>query len=392
MFEQTIETSATPHITVTECMGNLVVRGSEKRQITLHVRGRTDDATLEREGETFTLVARAGCLLTCPTATTLTVGTVRENLQVEQVEGPVTADTVHGNVNLRAVGPTALEQTFGNLRVRQVEGDLCAQTTRGNARVRQVDGSLSLGRVDGNLGVKEIRGELAAEQVRGNVQLELPFSPGLTYRLNANGNLTVRLPADASLRLALRASGGVRSYIPDLVLEEAEGETRGILGAGEASLEAQVGGRVSLQPLGPEMGPAEGLPPDFMADLEGLGATIEARIAEEMAAMSARLEESLGRIDSEEIRRGVERATEQAFRTAGQAAQRARRQAEREAERARLRTERAERRWQRASGQRPRPKREPATDEERMRVLRLVEEGKVTPEQAADLLAALEGR
>jgi len=312
MFEQTIETSATPHITVTECMGNLVVRGSEKRQITLHVRGRTDDATLEREGETFTLVARAGCLLTCPTATTLTVGTVRENLQVEQVEGPVTADTVHGNVNLRAVGPTALEQTFGNLRVRQVEGDLCAQTTRGNARVRQVDGSLSLGRVDGNLGVKEIRGELAAEQVRGNVQLELPFSPGLTYRLNANGNLTVRLPADASLRLALRASGGVRSYIPDLVLEEAEGETRGILGAGEASLEAQVGGRVSLQPLGPEMGPAEGLPPDFMADLEGLGATIEARIAEEMAAMSARLEESLGRIDSEEIRRGVERATEQA--------------------------------------------------------------------------------
>ena len=405
MFEQTIETSATPHITIAECMGNLVVRGSEKRQITLHVRGRTDDATLEREGETFTLVARAGCLLTCPTATTLTVGTVRGNLQVERVEGPVTADTIHGNVSLRAVGPTALEQTFGNLRVRQVEGDLCAQTTRGNARIRQVDGSLSLGRVDGNLGVKELQGGLAAEQVRGNVRLEPSFSSGLTYRLGTDGNLTVRLPPDASLRLALRAGGGVRSHIPDLVLEEAEGETRGILGAGEASLEAQVGGRVSLQPLEPEMGPAEGegLPPEFMADLEELGVAIEARIAEEMAEMGARLEESLGRIDSEEIRRGVERATERAFRAAGGAAERARReterateqarrQAEREAERARLRTERAERRWQRASGQRPRPKREPATDEERMRVLRLVEEGKVTPEQAADLLAALEGR
>jgi len=32
------------------------------------------------------------------------------------------------------------------------------------------------------------------------------------------------------------------------------------------------------------------------------------------------------------------------------------------------------------------------TDEERLRVLRLVEQGKITPDQAADLLAALEGR
>jgi len=32
------------------------------------------------------------------------------------------------------------------------------------------------------------------------------------------------------------------------------------------------------------------------------------------------------------------------------------------------------------------------SDEERMRVLRLVEEGKISPDQAADLLAAMEGR
>ncbi len=173
----------------------------------------------------------------------------------------------------------------------------------------------------------------------------------------------------------------MHSGVPGLVLEGAEGRTEGVLGAGEASLEAQVGGRVSLRPLEPE----EGLPFDFAADLEGLGAQIEARVAEAMAEMEVRLEEGLGRIDGQEIHRRVQRATERA-------AERARRAAERQAERARLRAERAERRWRRASGQRPRPEREPATDEERMRVLRLVEEGKVTPEQAADLLAALEGR
>lgn len=392
MFEQTVETSATPHVTVTECLGNLVVRGSEERQVTIQVQGGADDAALEREGETFTLVARAGCLISCPPATTITVGTVQGNLKIKGVEGPVTIGTVHGNVNLRAVGPTALEQVSGNLSVRQVAGDLRVQTLRGNARVHQMEGSLSLSQVDGNLVAAGLQGGLAAEQVRGNVRLGPPFSPGQTYRLSANGNLTVHLLADASLHLALRAGDGVRSRIPDLALEEAEEETRGVLGTGEASLEAQVGGRVYLRPLEPGEGPAEGLPLDFVADLEGLGAQIEAHVAEAMAGMAARLEEGLSHIDDQAIRERVERATEKALRKAGQAAGQARRVAEREAEKARLRAERAERRWQRASGRRPRPRQEPATSKEQLRVLRMVEEGKITPEQAADLLAALEGR
>lgn len=393
MFKQTIETSAAPHITITECLGNLVVRGSEERQITVRLQGEADDLVLEREGETITMVAHTGCHLTCPPDTTLTLSTVQGNLRVESVVAPVTIRTVHGNVILRAVGPSALEQIFGNLRVHQVRGDLQVQTTKGNAQVRQVEGSLSMDQVDGNLAADGLQGGLAVKQVRGNVRLRALFSSGHTYRLSANGNLVAYIPADASLRLALRARGGVRSSIPGLTLEEDDGEMRGTLGTAEASLEAQVGGNISLRAWGAGEGPqVEGMSFDYMADLEGLGAQIEAHIAEAMAEMEVRLEESLGRIDGEQIRLQMERAKEQALRTAGRAAERARREAEQEAERARLRAERAERRWQRASGRRSRLRREPIADEERMRVLRMVEEGKITPEQAADLLAALEGR
>ena len=48
--------------------------------------------------------------------------------------------------------------------------------------------------------------------------------------------------------------------------------------------------------------------------------------------------------------------------------------------------------WRRASGQRPAPKKQKPSDEERLRVLRMLEEGKITPEQASELLVALEGR
>ena len=392
MFKQTIETSGTPHITVTECLGDLAVRGSEELQVTFRTRGEDDDVVLEQEGETFTIETRADCSLVCPFGSTLTVRTVRGDLKVKEVRGPVAVATVYGDVVLRTVGPTVLEQAHGDLSARQVAGDLHVRSLAGDARVRDVEGMLSVGQVGSDLKAEGLQGGLAADAVGADVWLGPPFSPGAVYRLTAGSDLKLRIPADASLSLALRVGGRVHSRIPDLAPEEVEGEVRGVLGAGEASLEAQVGGSVYLRPLGAERAPGADIEFDFVADLEGLGAQIEASITEAMAEVEARLEESLSRIDNQGLRLRMERKAKQALRKTERAADKTRRKAQQEAERARLRAERAERRWQRASGRRSRSKQEQATDEERMRVLRLVEEGKVSPEQAADLLAALEGR
>ena len=370
MFQQSIETSPNPRVTVCESLANLVVRGSEEDRLTVRVQGAAEDAALEREGETFTLAARANCTLTCPPTTTLTIHAVHGNLKVEGLEGHVSVGTAHGNADLRAVGPVSVQQAFGNLRIRQVMGDLRVQTAGANARVYDVQGACSVSRVDGNLLAEELRGGLAAEHVRGNSRLGPPFSPGQTYQLHADGNLTLHLPPDASLCLALGAHGQMRSNIPGLVLEDMDGWAEGVLGAGEASIEAQVGGNIHLRPLEPGEGMAYEAPFNFVPGLEGLGAKIEARVADAVAQAEARLEEEWGRVDGAEIRRRAEQAAEQA----------------------RMRAERADRRWKRATGRRARHEPASATAEERMRVLRLVEEGKITPQQAADLLAALEGR
>lgn len=374
MFEKTIETSATPHIVVDECLGSLVVRGHVEGKITLRARDGDDRVTLDREGETFTLAARADCTLICPQRSTLTVRSVLGNLSVEEVEGPLALGVVHGNATLRDVGSVALESAFGNLSAREIAGELQGQDLKGNVRIRQVEKVLTLDQVGGNLVAEELHGGLVVDQVRGNVRLGPPFSPDASYRVSVAGNLTAFLPPDASVRLTLRAGGGVRSRISGLVLEESDGRLNGTLGGGEASLEMEAGGHVYLRGLEP----AETM--GLEVGLEDVGLQIEARIAEAMAEMETRLEESLGRMDSEAIRRRVESATE-----------RVRRKAEHAAERARMRAERAERRWQRVSGRRA-PTREEVTGEERLRVLRMVEEGKITPEQASELLSALEGR
>ncbi len=372
MFKRTIEVSESPHITVSECRGSLTVRGGSEGQITVVVKDGDDEVELEQEDGAVSLSAAGDCTVLCPSATTLTAERVLGNLRVDGVRGGIHAGVIHGNATLRAVGPVSLDEGLGNLSAHEVHGHLEAGEVKGNVRVRALDEQLTLAEVAGNLSTEGLKGGLQAETVRGNAQLGPPFSPGMVYRVRASGNLTVWVPEEASLRLAVRADGHVHSDVFGLDVEREEGEVRGSLGDGQAVLEGDVKGNLSLRPAG------AGEAFEATAGLDDLGAQIELQVNQAMAEMATRLETSLGYVDAEAIKRRVERATEQA-----------RRKAERAAERARMRAERAERRWQRASGQRPRSE-EGASDEEVLRVLRMVEEGKITPEQASELLAALE--
>lgn len=388
MFKETIEVSATPHITFTDCVGDLVVRAAEGKQIDLRLQGTTEDLSLERQGESITLKARTGCILTCPPHTTLTLEAVHGDLKIRGVEHPIVGGQIYGDVVLRDVGPVALETVFGDLVARQVAGDLQATSLQGDARIRQVEGHLQIDRVGGDLRVEGLMNGLEASGVGADVRLGPPFAPAATYRIQAGSDLRVYLPDDANVRLTLQAGGRVRSRIPDLALEERAAKAEMTLGAGESILDATVGGHIYLSPWDGGKAPPEDLGFNFAADLEGLGSLIELRIAEAMTEMQTRLEDSLGQIDSEAVQRRVEQAAEKVrWKT-----EKARLKMEQEAERARLQAERAERRWRRFSGEREPPPEQSVSDEERLRVLRLVEQGQISPDEAADLLAALEGR
>ncbi|MBN1979139.1 MAG: hypothetical protein JW918_17215 [Anaerolineae bacterium] len=430
MFEQTIETSGTPHIAITKCARNLLVQGKDDAQVTIRVDGEAGDLTLEQEGETLTISAKEDCEIACPAGSTLTVQTCHGNAKVDDVAGTLALETIHGNLTLKDVGPAefarvdgnlqardvggilrgkavggnarvhdvegacTLERVSGNLQVRDVDGDFQSEVVGGNAHVDDVSGQCAVKKVGGNLTFDEVQGGVMAEQVGGNARVKPFFTPGTAYRISAGGNVDIRLPDEANLSLALRAGGGVRSKIAGLTLERANGEMRGVLGDGAASLEAKAGGSITLRDRGtaPEAPGEFEFNMEFLDDLEGIGPMIEARVGEAMAQLEIQLKQGLGQFDSEKLRIKMERAAEKSARAAERAAEEVRRAAEREAQKARMRAERSQRRWERASGQKPRPRPEPAGEEEQLRILRMVEQGKITPEQAADLLEAMKGR
>ncbi len=395
MWTQTVETPLSPTIVVEECLGDLSVQGADEPRLTLSLRNGTDALSLRREGETVFLTLRSDAYLICPRAARLSLTTVRGNLRVRDFSGPLAVGAVSGDGSLRQVGSLSLGEIYGDLSLRAVSGEVRLREVFGDARFQEVEGPLSARAIRGDLRAAGLRGGAAVESVGANLRLRPPYVPGAEYRFGVGSTARIVVPTDAGVRFALRTGGRVRSTIPGLSLTEAGGMITGTLGGGEALLEVTAGSHILLVPETGE----EAEWGVWAVGIEDIGAVVEARIAEAIALLETRLDETLRSVDSEEIRRRVERAAERARQTAeryvreaGEAAKREAERARREAERARMQAERAERRWQRASGRRPEPARTAATEAEILRVLRLVEEGKITPEQAADLIAALEGR
>ncbi|MBN1179726.1 MAG: hypothetical protein JXD18_10960 [Anaerolineae bacterium] len=383
MVKRVLETSSTPRVVVTECLGDLVVKGSDEPRVMLRLQGSAEEVVLEQAGETITFASQVDAILACPLGTTLSIAAVRGDLRVKSLSGSLSIGTVNGDVSLQDVGPVAVEEIFCDMRVQQVAGDLVVASLRGDGRITDVAGMLSLQEVGGDLRVDGVRGGMSV-QVGSDVRLGPPYTPGAAYRVEAGSDVRIDVPEDASLSMSLRAGGRIRSHLPALELVEGGEETTGVLGTGGAALKAVAAGHISLREVEPGAVPGEDLEFGFVGDFEGLGAAIEMRIADAMAEMEAHLQESLGRVSSDAVRQRIEHAHHEV--------ERARHEAQRAAEQARLQQERAERRWQRVSGHRHPPAPPSVSDEERMRVLRMVEEGRVSPEQAADLLAALEGR
>ncbi len=429
MTTQTFEITEGTQIVVEECLGNLTVVGGDEGILVAKTSGSEweEIAIVQKEGA-LVIESNSNCRLTCPRDVDLTIKAVRGNLKLQGVGGDLVIDTVNGNATLSDAGSLALQRVYGNLRVAQIEGNVHVASVVGNARLKDVDGKISLGNVVGNLRAEGGGEGLSVENVGGDARISPPFAAGMEYAVRAGGNVTIYLPEEPNARIELQAGGGVRANVPDLVLRQEEGVTTATLGEGAALIKAWAGGRTAIKNAWTEVDYDEDFGFDFDFDfsfldsLNELGPMIEARVSQAMAGLEASLQEGLRHIDGERIRSYAERAAEKAQRAAERIAEkaqqaaereaeRARRSAEHEAERARMRAEHAERRWQRASGYPtpPEPPVPPAPPhaptpseaytppmpsadelrEERLQVLRMVQEGQLTPEEAAKLIAAL---
>lgn len=347
-----------------------------------------------------------------------------DRLQVRSEEGMLRIENHSGldlivprsaNIRIEKVGGSAFFQDLGIVDVQKVGGELAVQRVGqveigkvgGSLTVRSVAGPLVVHKVGGDLLARELADLVAVDAVGGNIDLQAVN--GERVDLRAGGDLTVYLTRSLPGALQLRSGGNTELFIPaeasgrfevtseseviELRLQQGEAMVEDIerrryefmLGEGEGRAEIRAGGDVLI--------------------------TDEAREPSSLNAEFERLETSWNNARENRARYGwpghfdPERSAAWAdmiSRRAQEAARRVEQRAQTVARRMEEQTRRNVEREMRGRGRPsfgfeppqppPAPRPSPVTEQERMMVLQMLQDNKITVEQAETLLRALEGR
>jgi hypothetical protein len=304
MATQTYSTGTNPQITLADCEGDVLIEAWDERSIA--VEAEEGAVAPSQEGETLAIRGARGHLhLRVPGETAVTVQGQRggvhlrslygaalvdgaESFRIEgdgnwrrwlrawrwnshDVEvrnvGAVDLDYVIGNLTLtnvqsadaRAIGGNATAQGVkGDLRVRnvggsstleEIGGDLEVGNVGGNCDVRGVDGSLRISNVGGNADVRGAGAVLTLGNVGGNLTLsEAPlasaFAAEQPVRVAVGGNAHLELPDEPNLAIHAVVGGSIKG---EGVASHGGGMLTLVYGAGAGRLNVMAGGNLELR-------------------------------------------------------------------------------------------------------------------------------------------------
>jgi hypothetical protein len=413
MSQQTFPTSLAPEVFIETIQGNLQVKGWDRPEVS--VNAQPDDLNLEEQEDVLHLSCRGDCTIRLPSGAAVRIDRVQGEARIKFLDDVLQIDQVVGNLTLRNLAEVQVKSVNGNLNARNIAGDLSVERITGDASARNVQGRCQLLKVGGNVDLRGVDDSLEAS-CTGNLRLRLYTLDGERYALEASGNLNAEIPPDANADIKLHSTGeSIRLRLAGQIQNLNTSDHELTLGGGGAAMQLDAGGSILL-----EAGPSGGFASDEDSDVDedfgnlvDLSAQISQQVEAQMQAVTRQINEQLANLTasmnqigfSEEQR---QRILEQARRSSERAAERAQEQArraqeklERKLEAARRRSEmkgrHAERRSRRVFnieiGDQPaEPASEPVSDEERLMILRMLEQKKISLAEAEQLLDALEGK
>lgn len=410
MQQRVIATTADPAITL-EVQGDLRLTGSDLNEVFVEADDNLD-LNADAAGSAVQFSCGGSCTVRVPRRARVTVLSVGGDARpVKDLATPLAIGNVAGDLVLRQTVAVQVGHVGGDVSAKKIAGPLTLAGAGGDVSVRGVEGEFSTGFVGGDLALRDA-GAGASGQAGGDVILNLDFAPHQAYNFTANGDIICRVPPSASARLAVQCHGELSVDVLGARVERQNGQYTVTLGAGEASVAFQANSDVAISDVTVGSSGVAESGDDFG---DRLSEQIEAQVAAKMAEIERELNvqfgdlnlnlSGLGRMNAQDIaaraRRAAEtarRKTEAAQRKVEAAQRRAERVAQRHAEHAQAHAKR--RGWgfnfsvpaPPRPPTPPKPPADPVSDAERLAVLQMLEQGKITAADAEKLLAALEGK
>lgn len=384
MDRVSLDTDQNPVIKFERINGSLRLKGWD--QSSLRTDSEHEDTLSVDKSDAETVInCKSGCIARVPMESNVKIGRVDGELMLKSVDGEVVADEIYGNLLTKSIGPVNLKLAASNVNCRTVEGDFKCETINGNATLQDIDGKITIDRVKGNLVIKGFSSGITAN-VDGNATLRLETDPQGSYTVTSGGNINCRLSADASAEVNIRSGSKmiiIHSEDGTEVIRESE-QTLSFRD-GEATIILDAAGNVdfSIQTEAEVDWSAEF---EFDHDLSSMANDITQIVTDQLETQLGSLNKNLNHLSSnlssispkvtdkiEAKRRKIEQKIAKVERHAAKQGQRASRKSQR-------------------SFSTRKPTVDPVSDDERQKVLEMLQNKLITVQEAEMLLATLEGR
>jgi hypothetical protein len=358
-----------PRIQLDRIGGDLSVVGWDGAE--LLIKSDDDEARVDQTGEAVSISSGGDLSLRLPKGASLEVKFIGGDASLRSVPGNIAIQEVHGDLSIRDAGSIAIDSIHADFSLRGAKGNLHVQNANGDVSIRDVDGNVTLDSVADDLALRGARGNIKVN-VGDDVVVYLEPKADGAYAVNAGDDILLVLPQNASATVSMQGDE-IDVDWPGIEKDREATQRVVVLGDGSAKISLNAGGDIRLTnkadaaESADEFGNFAGL--NF--DWSGFGERI-----------SRQVEQALG----DRVARATKRAEE--------AARRAERHVERQARR-RMGLEIGRWNWDFKGAPKPptppEPTSEPVADEERMTILKMLAEKKITAQQAEELLSALEG-
>ena len=394
---RTFNVGAEAELVIQQVDGDLAISGWDRNEI--QVRASGGDDTIDQRGASVTVATDGDCTIQAPLHSRLRVQSVSGDASITMLLNTIVIDSVDGDLGVTSVGPTTIHSVSGDLSVRSVAGSLLVDSVGGDAQVSQIAGEARLNAVSGDLAVYEVVGNVFAT-ADGDAKLTLQLAPGQTVTVAASGDIACQVQSDANANVQLTANGDIRVKNLGEARRGSDTSLTFVLGEGGAALQLTADGDISLRGVAARSAEFEfTFDDEFGEEMSRraalLGAQITREVETHVETLTRELEAKLSRMaENEELSTRIQDKVAAAMRRAEEKLAEAMRKME-------VRAQEPENRRRKGYGwvsppappTPPSPPRKPqATDEERMMILRMVEQGKLSVDQAEKLLAALAGK
>jgi DUF4097 and DUF4098 domain-containing protein YvlB len=253
---QTDTTFAVPagaSLSVNNFGGGITVHGWSENRVKVHAEtGRRGRVEVSLVGNTVVIKAssREGAPsvidfdITVPQSMGLTLNGTYADINVDGMQGPISAETVNGEVNVRG--------GKGNITLQSIQGSVTLADASGRIEVNSVNENIELTNVSGEIKVETTNGELVltgiqsasvdAGTINGDVLYQGTVTDGGSYSFGShNGDITVSIPERANVTItAATANGDIDASFP-LPMTNTTGKHRKTfkIGTGSARMELE---------------------------------------------------------------------------------------------------------------------------------------------------------